>query len=91
MIHGYLENFVPAGSTETMGNRLGGRFDPATLFKRVNANDEGNISRAEYDAFVKLLPRFKKNPDEAKRLFVRLDADGDGFIPMDFQKLGDAP
>ncbi len=91
MMVGYLENFVLVGSTETMGSGFGGRFDPATLLKRVDANGDGKISRAEYDGFVKLLPRFKDNPDEARRLFVRLDTDGDGFIiPMEFQKLGAA-
>jgi hypothetical protein len=37
---------------------------------------------------VKLLPRFKDNPDEAKQLFERLDADKDGVIsPEEFKKL----
>jgi len=34
-------------------------FDTATLFKRVDANGDGKIRRAEYDAFLKLLPRFE--------------------------------
>jgi Ca2+-binding EF-hand superfamily protein len=54
----------------------------------VDTNGDGKISRAEYDAFVKLLPRFKDNPDEAKQLFERLDADKDGVLTAaEFAKL----
>jgi hypothetical protein len=89
MMLGYLEYFVPAGSTDLMaGGGLGGRFDAAALFKRVDANGDGKVSRAEYDAFVKLLPRFKDNPDEAKQLFERLDTDKDGALTaIEFAKL----
>ena len=89
MMLGYLEYFVLVGSSTTMvGGGLGGSFDPAGLFKRLDTNSDGKITRAEYDVFVKLLPRFKDNPDEAKQLFERLDADKDGVLaPEEFKKL----
>jgi peroxiredoxin/Ca2+-binding EF-hand superfamily protein/mono/diheme cytochrome c family protein len=89
MMLGYLEYYVPAGSTSTMASSgVGGSFDPGSLFKRVDSNSDGKIARAEYDSFVKLLPRFKENPDEAKALFERLDGDKDGMLtPEEFKKL----
>ena len=89
MMLGYLEYYVPAGSTSTMaGGGLGGSFDPAGLFKRLDTNSDGKITHAEYDVFVKLLPRFKDNPDETKQLFERLDANEDGMLtPEEFKKL----
>lgn len=86
MMLGYLEYYVPVGSTGAMSS---GRFDAASLFKRVDANSDGKISRAEYDTFVKLLPQFKDNAEEAKRLFERLDTNKDGELsPNELQKLG---
>lgn len=89
MMLGYLEYFVPAGSTDSMaGGGLGGRFDAAALFKRVDNNSDGKVSRAEYDTFVKLIPQFKDNPDEANKLFERLDADKYGILTVEeFKKL----
>lgn len=59
------------------------------LFNRVDTNGDGKICRAEYDTFLKLLPRFRDNPDEAKQLFERLDANKDGTIsPGEFKKVG---
>lgn len=55
----------------------------------MDTNVIGKISRAEYDTFVKLQPRFKDNPDEAKQLFEQLDANKDGTIsPEEFKKVG---
>jgi hypothetical protein len=71
-----------------VGGGLGGGFEPAALFKRVDMNGDGKISRAEYYTFVKLLPRFKDNPDEAKQLFERLDSNEDGMLTqIEFKNL----
>src|SRR5262249_21179134 len=71
-----------------VGRSCGCSDGMAALFKRVDANGDGKISRAEQDAFVKLLPRVRDNPDEAKQRFERLDADKDGMITAEeFKRL----
>jgi hypothetical protein len=89
MMLGYLEYFVPLGSSTTMvGGGLGGGIEPAALFKRVDMNGDEKISRAEYDVFVKILPWFKDKPGEAKQLFERLDANEDGMLTqIEFKNL----
>jgi hypothetical protein len=64
--------------------------DPATLFKLADTNKDGKVSQ---DEFLKLLakrPRFKDNPDLAKKIFETLDTDKDGFLtPKEFEKIAD--
>src|SRR5262249_40205817 len=58
------------------------------LFRRVDANGAGKISRAGHDASVNLLPRFRDDPDEAEQLFERLDADEGGMVTAEeFERL----
>jgi peroxiredoxin/Ca2+-binding EF-hand superfamily protein/mono/diheme cytochrome c family protein len=78
MMLGYLEYYVPVGSAGSMfAGWLGGRFVLNALFRRVDTNGDGKISRAEYDAFVKLMPRFKDDLDQANQLFDWLDTNND--------------
>jgi hypothetical protein len=88
MMLGYVEYILPVGSKGLGDRPLAAGIVPASLFKRIDTNNDGKISRAEYDAFVKQLPRFRDAPDEAARLFELLDADRDGMIsPKEFERL----
>lgn len=88
MMLGYVEYIVPVGSTSVMPADANIGLDSASIFKRVDADGDGKISRTEYDTFMQQFPRFRDKPEEAKRLFERLDADKDGVItPEEFKKL----
>jgi hypothetical protein len=60
------------------------------LFKRLDANKDGKLSREEFGKLAEILPRFKANPDAVGPLFKQLDADGDGSLTLDeFKKLAE--
>lgn len=91
MMLGYLEYYVPAGSDAKVSqNVLGNLINPGTLFKRLDKNGDGKVSREEFESFVKILPRFRNQPDQVKALFDRLDTNNDGYLTMaEFEKLSE--
>jgi thiol-disulfide isomerase/thioredoxin len=95
MLLGYVEYFVPVGAPEadstpgapgTDPPQPPTRFDPASLFRQVDRNGDGKISKEEYEDFTRNLHRFK-DPEEAKRYFDRLDENKDEVIkPEEFKR-----
>ena len=94
-----MRHLVPL-STLTLGMALLGgasdaadgpapkRPDPAAMFRFGDANKDGKLSRDEFQKLVARNPRLKDNPDAARQLFTRLDADGDGFLTLgEFRKI----
>src|SRR5438105_7003991 len=66
------------------------KLEPAALFRRIDANNDGKISREEFRTFIANAPRFKDNPDLARGLFDRLDTNRDGFLsPDEFRKIAE--
>jgi hypothetical protein len=66
--------------------------DPARLFKRIDANGDGKVSKEEFKAFFEKFGkgRLKDNPELLDKLFDRLDANGDGSLsPDEFKKLAE--
>lgn len=85
MMLGYLEYYVPVGTTSGLRSGLG----VSGLFSRVDRDGDGKITLSEFDASAKQLPRFRDKPDEIKKLFERLDTNKDGTLSIEeFSKLG---
>jgi hypothetical protein len=52
------------------------KFNPEEIFKRLDANSDGSVSKDEYLAG----PRAKQDPAKAGENFTRLDKDKDGKL-----------
>lgn len=68
-------DYLPLPAIPALGN--GGESPPkapnrGTAFKRLDADGDGKLSKAEFSV--------KRKPDDASLWFARRDADGDGFV-----------
>jgi hypothetical protein len=62
------------------------------MFKRLDADGDGKISKDEFKKFGENAPggKLKDRPQVGEKMFERLDANSDGFISADeFKKLGE--
>jgi hypothetical protein len=62
--------------------------DPSALFKRGDTNKDGKLSEDEFTQLLSKNAKLKNNPDLIKKLFEKLDADGDKSLTLEeFKKL----
>jgi Ca2+-binding EF-hand superfamily protein len=60
------------------------KMDPEALFKKLDTNGDGSISKEEYMAS----PQAKKDATKAGERFAKLDKDGDGKLTLEEFKAG---
>jgi len=76
----------------------GKKPDPEALFKRLDANGDGKISREEFAKFAEIVREKAKEKGKGKNatgkgadaIFNRLDTNGDGYLSLEeFKKISE--
>lgn len=70
----------------------GQKGNPDLVFKRIDTDGDGKLSREEFRAFIEKASKGKlaDKPELIDKLFERLDTNGDGYLsPAEFKKLRD--
>ncbi len=76
---------VSLGAALAVFAAVAGGQPPAldAVFKRYDANNDGKLSRAEFEKFAEVAPRLKGDAKAADAVFKQLDAKGNGFVTID--------
>ena len=74
------------------------KHSPEALFKRLDSNGDGKISKEEFAKFAEVMKEKAKDKGKGKNangkgaeaIFNRLDSNGDGYLSLDeFKKLSE--
>jgi hypothetical protein len=72
------------------GKANGQRGNPEAVFKKIDTNGDGKLSKDEFRAFIEKATNGtrKEKPELIDKLFERLDENGDGYLSLEeFKKL----
>jgi cytochrome c553 len=71
------------GATAALVQFAAAQVDPGVAFKVGDTNKDGKLSREEFLALVNKKGKLKDNPDLARQVFEKLDANKNGFLTLD--------
>jgi Ca2+-binding EF-hand superfamily protein len=68
-----------------------GKHDPEAMFKRLDTNGDGKISKEEFAKFAEIMrEKIKGKGKGADAIFSRLDTNGDGYLSLEeFKKISE--
>jgi Ca2+-binding EF-hand superfamily protein len=77
--------------------KKGKQPDPEAMFKRLDTNNDGKISKEEFAKFAEIMREKVKEKAKGKNagkgadaIFARLDANGDGYLSLEeFKKISE--
>lgn len=80
----WADDEAPGGKGKGKG-KGGFKGDPEMMFKRIDANGDGKISKDEFKAFFSKIGKGKlaDKPELIDKMFQRMDANGDGSISLE--------
>jgi Ca2+-binding EF-hand superfamily protein len=87
-----LQAFSSTTSTRKMFDRPAAPPDPATVFKTIDANNDGSVTESEFTTAMQKMqqqepppgpPPGGKEPPKAADLFKLIDSDSDGKITLE--------
>jgi Ca2+-binding EF-hand superfamily protein len=80
------------------GDKAKGKPDPEAMFKRLDSDGDGKISKEEFAKFAEVMREKVKEKGKGKNangkgadaIFSRLDANGDGYLSLEeFKKVSE--
>jgi Ca2+-binding EF-hand superfamily protein len=61
--------------------------NPESLFKKLDANGDGKVSKEEFAKFAENNPKAKEKPGATDKIFSKLDTNGDGSLSFEEFKM----
>jgi hypothetical protein len=94
---GLVAATAAAADDDAKPGKKQGKRDPEALFKRMDSNSDGKVSKEEFTKFFEAMKEKRaakgkggKGKGDPSKLFEKLDANGDGYLSLEeFKKFGE--